>query len=108
MSNGKFFVVGGEYADTNFAEIANGQEEERFGPLHRERGPRRLARPDRQDRGQCAGALPDPARSRIDPRGWYVVGGEYADTHFLKLAPGQKLESYGPFPRPRRGRCGGP
>ena len=100
MSNGKFFVVGGEYADTSFAEITNGQEEERFGP-YTESEARVVWR-------ALTGKTVDNAlvRYRIRPeaeliRGdWYVVGGEYADTHFLKLAPGQKLESYGPFPRP--------
>lgn len=28
---------------------------------------------------------------------YWVVGGEYADTRFAKLAPGRALERYGPF-----------
>jgi len=28
---------------------------------------------------------------------WFVVGGEYADTSFHKIAAGQQLEVYGPY-----------
>ena len=28
---------------------------------------------------------------------YWVVGGEYADTRFTRLAPGKALEKYGPF-----------
>ncbi len=99
MSDGKFYVVGGEYADTGFAEIANGLEEQRFGPYD-EREARDIWR-------ALTGQTVDNAlvRYRIRPEAevvegsWYVVGGEYADTDFCKLAPGQKLESYGPLPR---------
>lgn len=100
MSNGKFYVVGGEYADTSFAEIANGQEEERYGP-YTESEARVVWR-------ALTGKTVDNAlvRYRIRPESevvdgsWYVVGGEYADTNFVTLASGHKLESYGPFPRP--------
>jgi hypothetical protein len=100
MSEGKFYVVGGEYADTGFAVIANGLEEQRFGP-YTEREARDIWR-------AMTGQTVDNAlvRYRIRPEAeilgetWYVVGGEYADTDFCTLAPGHKLESYGPFPRP--------
>jgi len=99
MSNGKFYVVGGEYADTGFAVIANGQDEERYGP-YTEGEAKIVWR-------ALTGKTVDNAlvRYRIRPESelvageWYVAGGEYADTDFCKLAPGQKLESYGPFPR---------
>ncbi len=100
MSNGKFYVVGGEYADTSFAEIANDAAEERYGP-YTESEARMVWR-------ALTGKTVDNAlvRYRIRPEAelidgsWYVVGGEYADTDFCELAPGQKLESYGPYPRP--------
>jgi hypothetical protein len=99
MSNGKFYVVGGEYADTSFAEIANGQDEERYGP-YTEGEARVVWR-------ALTGKTVDNAlvRYRIKPEAevvdgrFYVVGGEYADTNFVTLAAGHKLESYGPFPR---------
>jgi hypothetical protein len=100
MSDGKFYVVGGEYADTSFAEIANGMEEQRFGP-YTEREARDIWR-------ALTGQTVDNAlvRYRIRPESeilgesWYVVGGEYADTDFCTLSGDNKLESYGPFPRP--------
>lgn len=100
MSNGKFYVVGGEYADTGFAEIAHGQDEERFGP-YTESEARMVWR-------ALTGKTVDNAlvRYRIRPEAdlipgeWYVVGGEYANTDFCKLAAGHKLENYGPYPRP--------
>ena len=100
MADGKFYVVGGEYADTSFAKIASGQEEQRFGP-YGEREARDIWR-------ALTGQTVDNAlvRYRIRPEAeitgaaWYVAGGEYADTDFSHIAPGQKLESYGPFPRP--------
>ena len=100
MADGKFYVVGGEYADTSFAKIASGQEEQRFGP-YSEREARDIWR-------AMTGQTVDNAlvRYRIRPEAevtgeaWYVAGGEYADTDFSHIAPGQKLESYGPFPRP--------
>lgn len=100
MSNGKFYVVGGEYADTSFAEIANDAAEERYGP-YTESEARMVWR-------ALTGKTVDNAlaRYRIRPEAelmdgsWYVVGGEYADTDFCQLATGHKLESYGPYQRP--------
>lgn len=97
--SGKYYVVGGEYADTNFAEIAEGQTEERFGP-YEEQEARAVWR-------ALTGKTVDNAmvRYRIRPEAelmddtWYVAGGEYSDTSFCKLAEGQELESYGPFDR---------
>ena len=97
--SGKYYVVGGEYADTNFAEIAEGQTEERFGPFE-EQEARAVWR-------ALTGKTVDNAmvRYRIRPEAemmgdlWFVAGGEYCDTNFCKLAEGQTLESYGPFDR---------
>jgi hypothetical protein len=97
--SGKYYVIGGEYADTNFAEIADGQTEQRFGPYD-EHEARNIWR-------ALTGRTVDNAmvRYRIRPEAeilgvvWYVAGGEYADTDFHNLAEGQTLESYGPFDR---------
>lgn len=95
----KYYVVGGEYADTSFSIIAAGSKEERFGPF------------DESGAHVCWRALTgksvDNAMVRYFVRcddevgsdDWYVVGGEYADSGFETLAAGRKLESHGPFPR---------
>lgn len=99
MAEGKFYVVGGEYADTNFSLLAGGQIEQRHGP-YSESEARDVWR-------SLTGKTVDNAliRYRIKPESevigasWYVVGGEYADTNFCTLVDGGKLESYGPYPR---------
>lgn len=99
MSEGKFYVIGGEYADTSFTQIAAGQVEQRHGPYGEDEA--------RMVWRSLTGKTVDNAliRFRIKPEAevvgasWYVVGGEYADSHFTHLAEGAKLESYGPFPR---------
>jgi hypothetical protein len=95
----KYFVVGGEYADTSFTTIAAGHKEDHFGPF------------DEKDAHVCWRALTgktvDNAMVRyfIRTEGvesadqWYVVGGEYADTDFEVIAPGKSLETHGPFAR---------
>lgn len=96
----KFYVVGGEYADTAFTNIAVGQKEERFGPF------------DEREARVCWRALTgktvDNAMVRYFIRAeddgcteaqWYVVGGEYADTDFEVLAKGTALTVLGPFDR---------
>lgn len=96
----KYFVVGGEYADTSFTQIAEGKQEEVFGPFGEQ---------EAHDfwRG-ITGRTVDNAmvRYRIRPdealggKSYYVVGGEYADTSFSRIANGKSLEIYGPFTRP--------
>lgn len=95
----QFYVIGGEYADTNFKTIAEGKTEERHGPLP-EKEAHDLWR-------ALTGKTVDNAmvRYRVKPAEesasdqWYVVGGEYASTEFAKIADGHKLETYGPFSR---------
>jgi hypothetical protein len=96
----KYYVVGGEYADTSFTVIAAGHKEERFGPF------------DEREAHVCwraiTGKSVDNAMVRYFIRAdeekvadeWYVVGGEYADTSFDVIVPGKSLESHGPFSRP--------
>jgi hypothetical protein len=100
MHDGKFFVIGGEYADTHFTQIAAGHEEERHGPYSENEA--------RDAWRALTSKTVDNAlvRYRIRPdhevlgEVWFVVGGEYADTDFRNLAAGVDLESYGPYPRP--------
>jgi hypothetical protein len=96
----RYFVVGGEYADTTFTQIADGHEEQTFGPFSEQ---------EAHDfwRG-ITGRTVDNAmvRYRIRPDealagpAYYVVGGEYADTTFTRIAPGKELQVFGPYTRP--------
>lgn len=95
----KYYVVGGEYADISFQSIAPGHHEERFGPFAE------------HEAHECWRALTgktvDNAMIRYFIRAadeaasedWYVVGGEYADTEFQRIADGRALQICGPFIR---------
>ncbi|PKU23900.1 DUF4170 domain-containing protein [Telmatospirillum siberiense] len=95
-----YYVVGGEYADTNFETLAPGATEERYGPFSEKEA--------HDTWRSLTGKTVDNAlvRYRIKPGDavsdavWFVVGGEYADVDFARIATGQKLETYGPFSRP--------
>ena len=97
MSDQKFFVVGGEYADTSFTEPASGTELERRGPFG-EREAKAVWR-------DLTGKTVDNALVRYflkaaeeqNQKIHCVVGGEYADSSFTKLASGKQLEVFGPF-----------
>lgn len=96
----KYYVVGGEYADTAFTQIAAGHKEERFGPFdeHEAHVCWRALTGKSVDNAMCRYFI----RSDEETTGaeeWYVVGGEYADTSFETIAAGKKLESHGPFGR---------
>jgi Domain of unknown function (DUF4170) len=97
MSNQQFFVIGGEYADTSFTEPATGTELEKRGP-YSEREAKAIWR-------ELTGKTVDNALVRYflkavedkNEKIYWVVGGEYADSSFTKLAPGKQLEVFGPF-----------
>ncbi|MSO98634.1 MAG: DUF4170 domain-containing protein [Rhodospirillaceae bacterium] len=97
MSNQKFYVVGGEYADTSFTEPATGTQLERRGPYD-EREAKAIWR-------ELTGKTVDNAMVRYflksseesNEKVYWVVGGEYADSSFTKLASGKELEVFGPF-----------
>lgn len=99
MSEQKFYVVGGEYADTAFTTPAPGAELETHGPFTEKE-----AHDFWRD---ITGKTVDNAMVRYVVRAaedlagktYYVVGGEYADTSFTQMAPGKELEVYGPFER---------
>jgi hypothetical protein len=99
MGSLEYYVIGGEYADTDFTTMAHGTTEERYGPFSEK---------EAHDTWRTlTGKTVDNAliRYRIKPADvrsvavWFVVGGEYADVDFAKIAEGQKLETYGPFHR---------
>ncbi|MBI5120818.1 MAG: DUF4170 domain-containing protein [Rhodospirillales bacterium] len=91
------FVVGGEYADTSFTRIAPGKILESHGPF----GEKEAYDFWRSITGKTVdNAL---VRYTIEMKTdaelnvWYVVGGEFADSAFSRMAEGRPLEIYGPF-----------
>lgn len=96
----KFYVVGGEYADTSFTTIAAGHKEERFGPFdeHEAHVCWRALTGKTVDNAMVRYAIRADEDQAVDQ--WYVVGGEYASTSFDVIAEGKSLETYGPFDRP--------
>ncbi len=97
MPEQQFYVVGGEYADTNFTIPAPGTELESHGPFS-EREAKICWR-------ELTGKTVDNAMVRYflkaaeqtNSKIYWVVGGEYADTSFTKTANGKQIEVYGPF-----------
>ena len=93
-----FWVVGGEYTDTRFAEIAGGGAETRLGPFA-------TYEEAKAEWGRRAWSSVDDAhqRWRIEEEGanagsdYWVVGGEYADTRFTTPAAGTEERRFGPF-----------
>tara|TARA_R110000868_G_scaffold335954_8_gene596850 strand:+ start:3901 stop:4734 length:834 start_codon:yes stop_codon:yes gene_type:complete len=97
MANQQYYVVGGEYADTNFTVPAPGAELEKHGPFS-EREAKICWR-------ELTGKTVDNAMVRYflkaseqtNSKIYWVVGGEYADSSFTNLASGKELEVFGPF-----------
>jgi len=91
----QYFVVGGEYVDTDFITIAGGGEPERHGPF--------ATYEDAKDAwARLSWERVDDAHVRytidtVDASAYWVVGGEYADTGFEQFAKGCQEERYGPF-----------
>ncbi|NFV79811.1 DUF4170 domain-containing protein [Magnetospirillum aberrantis] len=96
----QYYVVGGEYADTAFTQIAAGHKEERFGPFdeHEAHVCWRALTGKTVDNAMCRYFIRSEGAESVGEE-WYVVGGEYADTSFEVIAAGKQLETYGPFPR---------
>ena len=93
-----FWVVGGEYTDTQFAEIVGGGKETRLGPFATYENAK-------AEWARRAWSSVDDAhqRWRIEEEGeessaqYWVVGGEYSDTRFTTPAPGTEELRIGPF-----------
>lgn len=90
----KYWVVGGEYTDTSFRELARG-EEQRFGPFANYEAAKK------EWANRTWSAVDDAhVRFRIleeDGRAYWVVGGTYTDTRFTETADGKVEERHGPF-----------
>lgn len=96
----RFYVIGGEYADISFTVPAPGSQLETHGPFDSERDAKVCWR-------DLTGKTVDNAMVRYflkaadetAGKNYWVVGGEYADSSFTRLAPNRELEVYGPFER---------
>ncbi len=97
MFSQRYYVVGGEYADTSFTIPASGTQLEVRGPFN-EREAKvcwRELTSKTVDHATVRYFL--KAEDEVASRSYWVVGGEYADSSFTKLQPGKELEVYGPF-----------
>lgn len=91
----RFWVIGGEYTDTDFVDIAGGGPPERHGPFE-------SYEDARVEWARLSWDHIDDAHVRYtidteDARAWWVVGGEYVDTNFEDIAGGGEEERFGPF-----------
>lgn len=91
----QYWVVGGEYTDTEFREIAGGGAPERYGPYTDYDKARKTW-------AALSMAQIDNAHVRysIERRGFsqfWVVGGRYESTAFKRIADGGAEERIGPF-----------
>ena len=91
----RYWVVGGEYADTDFTTIVGGGAPERHGPYD-------IYEAARTEWARLSWEHIDDAHMRYtieteDARAWWVVGGEYADTGFETIADGGAEQRHGPF-----------
>ena len=94
-----FYVVGGEYVDTTFQQLAPGQTETNLGPFTEKEALdawRNLTSKSVDNAHVRYFVRHDSDHSSGN---WLVVGGEYADTGFKKLAKGAVLSVLGPFQR---------
>jgi hypothetical protein len=97
MAEQRYYVIGGEYADTSFTNPLPGTELETHGPFS-ERDAKIFWR-------SLTGKTVDNAMIRyvlkpedqVVGKVYWVVGGEYADSSFTRFAKGKEIEVYGPF-----------
>ena len=96
----RYWVVGGEYADTSFSRLAPGKTEERLGPFdsYNEALKTWTGRAwSTVDSAQTRYVLLTEDLGTQAETLYWVVGGEYADTTFTVPADGKTLERLGPF-----------
>jgi len=97
MAETKYNVIGGEYADTSFTELAPGTVQHRFGPLTHAEAMAMWRSLSAKSVDNCMVRYYVRAIEEEAEEQWFVAGGEYADTSFRKIATGLKLETYGPY-----------
>lgn len=91
----RYWVVGGEYTDTDFSTIVDGKELERHGPY----ADYETARTRWQ--GLAMGSVDDACSRYViekeESSSYWVVGGIYEDTSFTTIAEGGQEERFGPY-----------
>jgi hypothetical protein len=100
MSEQRFYVIGGEYADTSFREPFPGTKLETYGPFATEREAKvrwRELTGQSIDNAMVRYFISSDETAGEKRKNYWVVGGEYADSSFTRLASGSELEVYGPF-----------
>jgi hypothetical protein len=97
MERTRYNVIGGEYADTSFTDLAPGAVQQRFGPLTHDEAMAMWRSLSAKSVDNCMIRYYVRAIEEEEQEQWFVAGGEYADTSFGKIAKGQKLEVYGPY-----------
>ena len=97
MNNTRYNVIGGEYADTSFTEMAPGAVQQRFGPMSHDEAMVMWRSLSARSVDNCMVRYYVRAIEEEEQEQWFVAGGEYADTSFHKIASGEKLEVYGPY-----------
>jgi hypothetical protein len=91
----RYWVVGGQYADTNFTTLAEGAEETRLGPFDDYDQARAVWRAKAMETVDDAHARYSIEKESHDE--FWVIGGRYTDTNFHELADGGQEERHGPF-----------
>lgn len=99
MSAKKFYVVGGEYADTSFTTIVEGKELETYGPYDEKEAHDFWRHITGQTVDNAMVRYVVKADEELSGKQYFVVGGEYKSTDFTEVADGKELEVYGPFER---------
>lgn len=95
----RFWVIGGEYTNTGFHDLIPGCEEEVLGPFDNYEAAHSAWQAKAWSTvDSCARRFRIVEdRGQTQPRRYYVVGGDYIDTHFRQLAPGATEERIGPY-----------
>lgn len=91
----EYWVVGGEYTDTNFTDLAGGKSPDEHGPFE-------SYEEAREKWAALSMANVDNAHARysVEKKGsvsFWVVGGVYKSTEFQVTAEGSHEERLGPF-----------
>src|SRR3546814_19371105 len=92
----RYWVVGGEYTDTRFAEIVGGGPERRLGPFDSYPEAKAVWRAKAMETIDDAHAR--WSIEKEDAREYWVVGGSYTGTDFREIAGGEE-ERHGPLAR---------
>lgn len=96
----QFWVVGGEYTDTHFAEILGGGKEHRFGP-YRSMDEAQAQWQKRSwphvDNCNVRYRIVETEDRAAAPHRYWVVGGEYTGTDFKQIVGGGDEDWFGPY-----------